>query len=103
LPLALVPSLSSRPAVMALLMFAMFIAAGFIILGIAYVTRVFSTAHAALLAGIGAGSWSAVVALMMPTVGRLFDAHRPAPAFTLAALLPMLGFSLWAAQRKYLR
>ena len=81
---------------------AMFITAGFIILGIAYVTRAFSTAHAALLAGIGAGSWSAVVALMMPTVGRLLDAHQPARAFGLAALLPALGFSLWAAQRKWL-
>jgi ACS family hexuronate transporter-like MFS transporter len=95
--LALVPSLTSRVFVMALLTFTMFIAAGFIILGLAYATRVFSTGHAALLAGIGAGSWSAVVALAMPRVGRLFDAHREPRAFFLAALLPAIGFVVWAA------
>jgi hypothetical protein len=42
------------------------------------------------------------VALMMPTVGRLFDAHQPARAFVLAACLPAIGFVLWAAQREWL-
>jgi MFS transporter, ACS family, hexuronate transporter len=94
-PLAFTTSLTHLAAVMAELFFAMFVAAGFVIVGIAYATRVFSPRQAGLIAGVGAGSWSAVVALTMPLFGRLFDAHVYSRAFLLAAILPTAGVVLW--------
>jgi ACS family hexuronate transporter-like MFS transporter len=88
------PEVTPAP-VLAALTWAMFIAAGFIITGIAYATRSFGTNQSALLAGIGAGSWSAVVAALMPLFGRLFDARRYPAAFVLAALVPAAGAALW--------
>ncbi|HEX6835475.1 MAG TPA: hypothetical protein VF334_02825, partial [Polyangia bacterium] len=100
LPLALVPSLSSFAVVMAVLFWAMFISAGFIIGGIAYATRVLLTRQSGLIAGLGAGSWSAMVALTMPLFGRLFDAHAYGRAFVFAALVPVAGFTAWTLARK---
>jgi ACS family hexuronate transporter-like MFS transporter len=95
--LALTPSLPALALVMSELFFAMFVAAGFVIVGIAYATRVFSARQSGFIAGIGAGSWSALVALLMPLFGRWFDAHAYARAFQLAALLPLAGCALWWA------
>lgn len=95
LPLALAPQTGSFPLVMTALCFAMFVAAGFVIVGLAHAVRLFSTGHAAFLGGLSAGSWSLVVALVMPIFGRLFDARAHAQAFLLAALLPGAGYLLW--------
>jgi len=95
LPLALTPWSPSFPLVMFELFFAMFLAGGFIILTVAYATRTFSPAHSGLIAGLGAGAWSAAVGLSMPVFGRLFDLHRSDLAFVLAALFPALGFAIW--------
>jgi ACS family hexuronate transporter-like MFS transporter len=97
LPLALVPRLPSFHLVMSELFLSMFVAGGFIILSIAYATRTFSAAHAGLIAGLGAGSWSACVALVMPVFGRLFDLHRSDAAFLLAAAFPLVGYAAWLA------
>lgn len=95
LPLCAGPAISSVPALMGLLFFSMFVAAGYIIISVAYATSVFSGRHAGFLAGLGAGSWSAMVALVMPYFGRLFDRHDYALAFLLAALFPVAGTLLW--------
>jgi ACS family hexuronate transporter-like MFS transporter len=95
LPLAAAPLASSVALTMAQMFFAMFVAAGFVILPIAYGTDVFSADHSGLIAGAGAGSWSAVVALVMPGFGRLFDAQRFDVAFALAAVFPVAGFTIW--------
>ena len=73
LPFALIPLLTNVWWVMFGMFLAMFVAAGFVILAVAYATHVFSADHAGLIAGAGAGSWSAMVALMMPLFGQLFD------------------------------
>lgn len=75
--------------------FAMFLAAGFIILSVAYATQTFTPSHAGLIAGLGAGSWSAAVALVMPVFGRLFDLRLWDAAFALAACFPVMGWFLW--------
>jgi ACS family hexuronate transporter-like MFS transporter len=95
--LALVPSFTRLTVVMGTLFFAMFLAAGFVIVAISYATRAFSVRQSGLIAGIGAGSWSAVVALTMPVFGRLFDAHDYVTAFRITAALPVAAFVLWAA------
>jgi ACS family hexuronate transporter-like MFS transporter len=97
IPLAGVPWVDSTPLVLFGMFFAMFIAAGFIILAVAYATEVYSVEHAGLIAGIGAGSWGAAVALAMPVFGRLFDQRRYDAAFLLAAAIPLAGYAGWLA------
>jgi ACS family hexuronate transporter-like MFS transporter len=89
------PWLPSLALVMAELFLAMFVAAGFVIVGISYATHAFSTRQSGFIAGVGAGSWSAVVALTMPLFGRLFDLHAYPRAFAIAALVPIAGSVVW--------
>lgn len=95
LPLALAPHARPLSLLMAQLFLAMFIAAGFIILSVAYATSVFSVDHAGYLAGLGAGSWSAVVAAVMPVFGAFIDRRQYGAGFALAAAFPALGWLLW--------
>jgi MFS transporter, ACS family, hexuronate transporter len=95
LPLAAVTLIASVPALMAALWFAMFVAAGFIVVSVSYATTAFGTADSGLLAGLGAGSWSALVAILMPAAGWLFDRHLYAAAFALAAAFPPAGLACW--------
>jgi MFS transporter, ACS family, hexuronate transporter len=96
LPLALVPRTDSFAGVLALLFFAMFISAGFVIAAMAYVTRIFSVKSSGLIAGLGAGTWSLVVALLAPRFGRLFDLKQYGDAFLLAVAAPVLGLILFS-------
>jgi ACS family hexuronate transporter-like MFS transporter len=93
--LALVPRTGSYPATVALMAFAMFIGAGFVIAAMSYVTRIYSARDSGLIAGLGAGSWSAIVALSSPITGRLFDRHQYQSAFLIAAEIPFAGFALF--------
>jgi ACS family hexuronate transporter-like MFS transporter len=95
LPLALASRTGSVAVLMFQMFFAMFIAAGFIVVSVAYATYVFSPESSGFLAGLGAGSWSAVVALVMPRFGRLFDQRDYNTAFLIAAVIPVLGWALW--------
>ena len=94
-PLAFVPLTQSYPLTLALLSFAMFVAAGGVSSAFAYAARHYSMAHSGFIAGVGSGTWSAGVALMMPVVGRLFDLRWYNMAFGLATLLPLVGYTLW--------
>jgi MFS transporter, ACS family, hexuronate transporter len=95
LPLSVVPFAPSVGLVMAGMFFAMFVAAGFIILSISYGTSAFPASQSGLIAGAGAGSWSAAVALVMPVFGRLFDQGRYDQAFLLATVFPIIGYAAW--------
>jgi ACS family hexuronate transporter-like MFS transporter len=95
LPLALAPLLPSYGMLLAQLFFSMFVASGFLILPIAYATHVYSRAHSGLIAGLGAGAWSAAVGVIMPVFGRMFDLHRTGEAFALAAFFPIIGYGIW--------
>ncbi len=100
LPLALLPSTPTLPMVMFHMFLAMFAAGGFIILTVSYATHVYSMANSGLLAGLGAGAWSAAVAVAMPLLGRLIDRHRWDVAFLLAAVLPAVGYLFWLAANR---
>jgi MFS transporter, ACS family, hexuronate transporter len=95
LPLAAVPRIGSYPITLFMLFFAMFVTAGYTMGGLAYAVRQYSTNHSGLIAGIASGTWSAVVALEMPVVGKLFDLQRYDMAFALATVLPIMGYALW--------
>ena len=95
--LALVPMTDSYAVTIALMMFAMFIGAGFVIAAMSYVTRIYSVQDSGLIAGLGAGSWSALVALSSPVTGRLFDQHSYQAAFLIPAVIPFFGFVIFSA------
>ena len=95
LPFAVIPYLHSIAAVLGLLFLAMFAASGFIVLPVTYANSVYGSDHAGLIAGAGAGAWSAAVALMMPYFGRLFDQRNYSLAFWTAASLPLAGSLAW--------
>lgn len=95
LPLAATPAIAAPVPFMLALLFAMFVAAGFVILSIAYANEVFSADSSGLIAGLGAGSWSAAVAVFMPFAGRLFDARMYDTAFLVSAVVPVAGYLLW--------
>lgn len=96
LPLAAVPHLPQSFALTLFLMFfAMFAAAGYIILAMSYSTHVYSAGDSGLIAGLGAGSWGALVAVAMPVFGRMFDGHHYGAAFLIAALFPVFGYTIW--------
>ncbi|HYP15471.1 MAG TPA: MFS transporter, partial [Bryobacteraceae bacterium] len=97
LPPAVTPALGSLPLLLAGMFLAMFVAAGFVILSIAYATAVFSSSRSGFLAGAGAGSWSAVVAIVMPLFGRMFDRGEFQAAFVVSSLFPVAGYLLWFA------
>jgi ACS family hexuronate transporter-like MFS transporter len=97
LPFGAIPSISGVLPALLLMFAAMFAASGFVVLSVSYANYTYSSDHAGLIAGLGAGSWSAVIALTMPLFGRLFDLSQYPAAFRLAAVFPLAGLAGWAA------
>ncbi len=95
LPFAAIPFAGGVPWVLALLCLASFAASGFIVLPVTHANRVYGPGHAGLIAGAGAGAWSAAVAVVMPLFGRLFDQQNYGLAFWIAASFPVLGTAAW--------
>jgi MFS transporter, ACS family, aldohexuronate transporter len=96
LPLAAVPWVSSTALVLFEMFIATFVIVGFVVPSLKYATHVYSRSRSGLIAGIGAGSYGAIVAVTMPLFGRLFDMRRYDLAFAIAAVLPALGYAGWA-------
>jgi ACS family hexuronate transporter-like MFS transporter len=95
LPLAATARLNSVGPALFVMFLAMFVAGGQLMASMAYATRIYSSRNYGFLAGLGAGSWSLLVALTMPLFGGLFDHHRYQAAFLLAAAFPVAGSLLW--------
>lgn len=95
LPLAGGARIHSFGWLLVLLFWAMFIAGGNVIVSLSYAARVIAPGHAGLLAGLGAGTWSAAVALAMPLFGRMMDQRAWDAAFVTAAGISATGFVLW--------
>jgi ACS family hexuronate transporter-like MFS transporter len=95
-----VPWLPNVWAILAAMWLAMFVSAGFVVVSVAYATHVFSSDHAGVIAGVGAGSWSFMVAVSMPLFGRLFDLRRFDESFWIVAAIPVLGYTGWRILNK---
>jgi ACS family hexuronate transporter-like MFS transporter len=95
LPLASVAAFRNSALVLGLMFWAMFAASGFVVVALRTSALAFPPEQTGLVAGIGAGSWSAVVAIVLPLFGRMFDARHYAHAFVLAGVVPVLGAMLW--------
>lgn len=93
--LAGVPWQSSYALALAMMFVTMFAGSGFVISAMSYATRVFSSDRSGLIAGLGAGSWSLVVAILAPLFGRMFDQRDYTTAFGAAAAVPVVGYVLF--------
>lgn len=100
LPLALAPRAESLALLMTQLFFAMFMTSGFIIPSINYATHIVPKGATSLVAGLGAGSFSLLTAMLAPVFGRLFDQGRYDAAFALAAVFPALGYAAFRAANR---
>lgn len=96
LPLMIGARISSLPLLMTELFIAMFMTSGFIIPSITYATRIVPTTATSLVAGLGAGSFSLLTAVLAPIFGRLFDQRNYDAAFLIAAIFPVAGYVLFA-------
>jgi ACS family hexuronate transporter-like MFS transporter len=96
LPPMLVP-FAGRWAVLALFFWAMFIADGFIMTSMRMGAHLFPAGQMAMVAGLGSGSWSAVLAALLPFYGRWVDLQQYGWIFTTMCLVPALGTILWLA------
>jgi ACS family hexuronate transporter-like MFS transporter len=95
LPLGAVTLL--RSPLLAVLMFfwAMFVAGGFTMVSLRAGALAYPSGQTSMVAGLAAGSWSALVALLLPVLGRWFDQQRYSEVFALVCLLPVAGTALW--------
>ena len=95
LPLAFITRVHSPAVVIALLTSAMFMAGGFLIVALRSCTMLYPKDNGGLVAGMGAGSWAFVVAILLPILGHLFDHKSYDVAFLVVALVPVVGAVLW--------
>ena len=95
LPLAGVTWIYSPALVMVVFFWSMFIAAGFIVVALRAASRAYPAEQSSMVAGLGAGTWSALVALLLPLLGRWFDQQRYTETFFLVTLVPAVGTTLW--------
>ena len=95
LPLGVVTWITSPVLVVVMFFWSMFVAAGFVVVALQAGARAYPASQTAMVAGLAAGSWSALVAVMLPLLGRWFDQQRYAETFALVALAPVLGTALW--------
>jgi ACS family hexuronate transporter-like MFS transporter len=95
LAFAAIPWVTNLAAVMAGMFVEMFVASGFVVLSVAYATHVYSADHAGLIAGVGAGSWSFLVAILMPWCGHRFDQQQYFLVFWIVTAIPLVGFGFW--------
>ena len=95
LPLSLVTKTRSWPLALAFFSWAMFIAVAFIVTSLHVSARAYPREETGLVAGIGSGAWSAVVAILLPIYGRWFDHQWYALSFIGLSLIPLLGTTLW--------
>jgi ACS family hexuronate transporter-like MFS transporter len=93
LPLAALPHHHDLALSLAQFFAAMFVASAFQLLLISYATEVFSHEHAGYIGGLASGAYGAMLAVLMPLFGRLFDGGRFDVAFAVAAACPVLGYA----------
>ncbi|HVB57814.1 MAG TPA: MFS transporter [Candidatus Acidoferrales bacterium] len=87
---------SLNPAIVLGLMFwSTFISSGFVIVALRTSALAYPREQTALVAGIGAGSWSAFVAIVLPILGRMFDAGHYTTAFVFVGVIPLFGAFFW--------
>ncbi|HXX18932.1 MAG TPA: MFS transporter [Candidatus Acidoferrum sp.] len=97
LPLLGVPLTRNSALVLGLMFWSMFVASGFVVIALRTGALAYPREQTGLVAGIGSGSWSAVVAAVLPSLGHMFDVKHYANAFLFCAIAPVFGSFCWWA------
>jgi ACS family hexuronate transporter-like MFS transporter len=97
LPLIALPEFTNSAVVLGLMFWSMFIASGFVVVSLRTSAMVYPKEQTGLVAGIGAGSWSALVAMVLPSLGHMFDMKHYANVFLFAGIVPVIGALCWWA------
>ena len=97
LPLIFVPYVRNWIVVVCLFFWATFVAVGFVILSLRTSALAYPKEQSGLVGGIGSGSWAALVGLVMPSLGHMFDLHHYANAFLFVGIGPVAGTLCWWA------
>jgi predicted MFS family arabinose efflux permease len=95
LPLALVTKTQSTTLAIGLFSWAMFIAVAFIVTSLHLSARAYPREDTGLVAGIGSGAWSAVVAILSLLYGHWFAHEWYGRTFLSLSLVPVVGTALW--------
>jgi ACS family hexuronate transporter-like MFS transporter len=95
LPLGAVTWINSPVLVVGVFFWSMFVAAGFIVVALRAAARAYPAGQTSMVAGLGAGTWSALVAVLLPLLGRWFDQQRYTETFVLVTMIPVFGTTLW--------
>jgi MFS transporter, ACS family, aldohexuronate transporter len=95
LPFLSVTAFRNPAIALGLMFWSTFISSGFVIVALRTSALAYPKEQIALVAGIGAGSWSAFVAIVLPILGRLFDAGHYTSAFVFVGILPVFGALFW--------
>jgi ACS family hexuronate transporter-like MFS transporter len=82
-------------AALAFFSWGMFIAVAFIVISLHLSARAYPRGETGMVAGIGSGAWSAVVAILLPIYGRFFDHQWYAATFISLSVIPAAGTLLW--------
>jgi len=100
-PLAGVTWMTTPLTAVLVFFWAMFVTAGFIVVGLRSGARAYPESQRSMVAGMAAGSWSALVAVLLPVLGGWFDQQRYTTTFIVVSLMPVLGtFSWWLLTRR---
>lgn len=93
---------SSSPVALtvALFVFEMFIAGGFVVFALSDGMIALHNQHSAFLAGICISGWALVTGILMPWIGHLFDQKEYAATFWIVACMPAVGTLLWRLLRR---
>ena len=94
-PVAFVTRIESWQGVVAIFAWAMFVADGFVVMSLRVGARIYPRDQAGMIAGIGIGAWSAVLALLLPLWGRWFDRQMYGATFLMISVMPLVGTTLW--------
>ncbi len=99
-PLAAVTMTASPILAVVFFFWAMFVASGFVVIGLRSGAATYAENQASMVAGIAAGSWSALVAILLPVLGEWFDQKQYSMTFVVVSLMPILGtFAWWLLQQ----
>jgi MFS transporter, ACS family, hexuronate transporter len=95
LPVMFVTRFHTWPVVVAFLFWSLFVADGFIVMGLHIGARVYGKDQSGMAGGIATGSWGAVLAVLLPIYGRLIDSRNFSAIFISMSLLPLAGTLVW--------
>ena len=95
LPLAAITWFHSIPIAIALFASTLFASGGLVVVTLRTGALAYPPNQRSMAAGIASSSFSAAVAIVLPFCGKMFDQHLYDRAFTLVAVLPLIGTLLW--------